>query len=691
MASPHPWVTKDASLFSTLCGTQGAGVVLADRGGESLASARYKGRRGEVDVMDITARVGALASLPLFAGFNPDEIATVAARCTEREHPKDEVLWQAGDSGDEFVVVVSGELSVWRGGDDSEVVARVGPGECLGEIALLLDEPRSATVSCSRPSRLLVLAGLHFQELLRGDARALTYVSQLLARRVVATTRARVAARKSTSIGVVADAGTPGASLVANALAAIIASLTGGRVLVVSLGDIGKQLDTLTANGAGSTASFIEHRRDGAPDRLDVALPDAADPELLGRELTTLLGVLGDEYRAVVIDLSSHPACTLAAAASACDDAVSVSYRFDNKQEAGAPHSHILRVVNRADPRSRALPLNHCEPFILPEEASLTGLRGDALIPFLQDNAWLPVTRTLNRLARKVLRATVGIALGGGAAFGISHVGVLEVLDEAGIPVDLVAGTSMGSIVGLGYAGGMTGAAMHEVARRQSNLPTALRALDLSLSGLGLMSGRRLVKTFAHLLPIETFEDLTLPFVAVATDVQTGLGVTIGTGRLEDAFRASSSIPLLFAPAERDGRMLVDGAMVDPVPADVARDMGADIVLAVNVVPKLNGDVRTPLSRAFGALNRLNPLAHLNGKVAAPHIVDILMNSLVAIQYELGNFKALTADVLVNVDLADFTWIDFTSAIPIVERGAEAADAALPAIRQAYEQRLAGV
>ncbi len=285
----------------------------------------------------------------------------------------------------------------------------------------------------------------------------------------------------------------------------------------------------------------------------------------------------------------------------------------------------------------------------------------------------------------------MGIALGGGAAFGISHVGVLEVLDEAGIPVDLVAGTSMGSIVGLGYAGGMTGAAMHEIARKQSNLPTALRALDVSLSGLGLMSGRRLVKTFSGMLPIETFEDLTLPFVAVATDVQTGLGVTIGTGRLEDAFRASSSIPLLFAPAERDGRMLVDGAMVDPVPADVARDMGADIVLAVNVVPKLNGDVRTPLSRAFGALNRLNPLAHLNRKVAAPHIVDILMNSLVATQYELGNFKALTADVLVNVDLADFTWIDFTSAIPIVERGAKAADAAMPAIREAYEQRLAGV
>jgi NTE family protein len=642
-------------------------------------------------VIDITARAGALAALPLFAGFDSSEVAAIAERCTEREHAKDDVLWHAGDPGDAFVVVLSGELSVWRGGDNDEVVARLGPGECLGEIALLLDEPRSATVSCSRPSRLLALAGDEFQELLRGDARALTYVSQLLARRVVATTRSRVAARKSTSVGIVGDDGTPGASLVANATAAMIGELTNARVLVVSLGDVGKQIDAITSNGATSIASLIEQRRNGAPDRLEVGLPDAADPDLLARELTTLLGVLGDEYRAVIVDFSRHAACTTAAATAACDDSIVVSYTFDRAAVAAAPHSRLLRVVNRADPRSRALPLNDCQPFILPNEPGLTGLSGDALLKFLQENPWLPVTRTLARLSRKVLRATVGIALGGGAAFGISHVGVLEVFDDAGIPVDMVAGTSMGSIVGLGYAGGMTGFEMHEVARRIGNLSNTLRSLDLSFSGMGIMSGRRMVKTFSQLLPIETFEDLVLPYLAVATDVQTGCGVTIGTGRLDVAFRASSSIPLLFAPAELDGRMLVDGAMVDPVPADVAREMGADLVIAVNVVPQLNPDVRTPLSKAFGALNRFNPLARINGTLGAPHIVDVLMNSLTAIQYELGNFKSLVADVLVNVDLADYTWIDFTAALPIIERGAKAADASLPAIREAYEQRLAGV
>ena len=232
-------------------------------------------------MIDITARAGTLASLPLFAGFDSGEVAAIAERCTEREHAKDDVLWHAGDPGDGFVVVVSGELSVWRGGENDEVVARLGPGECLGEIALLLDEPRSAMVTCSRPSRLLVLAGDDFQELLRGDARALSYVSQLLARRVVATTRARVAARKSTSVGVVGDDGTPGASLVAAAVAAMVSELTQRRVLLVSLGDVGKQLDSLTAGGMASTKAVIEQRRNSAPDRLEVSLPDAADPGLV--------------------------------------------------------------------------------------------------------------------------------------------------------------------------------------------------------------------------------------------------------------------------------------------------------------------------------------------------------------------------------------------------------------------------
>jgi len=295
----------------------------------------------------------------------------------------------------------------------------------------------------------------------------------------------------------------------------------------------------------------------------------------------------------------------------------------------------------------------------------------------------------LQRLTRKLLGATVGVALGGGAAFGIAHVGVLMALEEAGIPVDLVAGTSMGSIVALGYAAGLTPSEMMVIAGRIGNVPTTLSVIDPSITGTGLLGGRRLVAIFSPLLPVRTFEELLLPCRVVAMDLESGQRVDIGSGRLDSAFRASCSIPIVFTPVRRGPQTLVDGGMLDPVPVDVARDMGADIVTAVNVVPKLEPGVSTVISRTFKRVNRFNPLSYLGGSRDLPDIVDVLMNSLQVMQYELGNFKALSADVLINVDMADFTWIEFYRALEIIERGHQAGERAVPLIRAALGARLA--
>ena len=303
-------------------------------------------------------------------------------------------------------------------------------------------------------------------------------------------------------------------------------------------------------------------------------------------------------------------------------------------------------------------------------------------------NPTLPASRVLRRLTRKIAGATVGIALGGGAAFGIAHVGVLLALEQAGLPVDLVAGTSMGSIVAIGYAAGLQPREMQAVAARIGNVRTVLSALDPSLSGVGLLSGHRLVSIFSPLLDRDSFTQLDVPCRVVAMDIDSGLAVPIGSGPLDAAFRASCSIPLIFKPVQMDGHTLVDGGMIDPVPSNVVRDMGADIVIAVNVVPRLDPAVSTSLSRTFKRINRLNPLSYLSGSRGMPDVVDILMNSLQAIQYELGNYKSASADVLINIDLGDFTWIDFHRALEIVERGLLAGEASLPDVRAALARQL---
>jgi NTE family protein len=307
----------------------------------------------------------------------------------------------------------------------------------------------------------------------------------------------------------------------------------------------------------------------------------------------------------------------------------------------------------------------------------------------LQENPRSPASPPLRRLARKVLGATVGLAVGGGAAFGISHLGVLRVLEENGIPVDLLAGTSMGSIVALGYAAGIPPSEMIEIAQRIGTRRTTLSALDFTLTKPGLLAGNRLVEIFVPFLTARDFADLTFPCRTVATDIESGETVPICSGPLTLAFRASCSVPVLWAPIRHQGHTLVDGGMTNPVPVDVIEAMGSDLCIAVNVVPSLKKGVDTVLSRLYRKVNRFNPLSYLGGSRELPNMFDITMNSIQQLQHELGAYKSISADVRINPDLSEFTWIEFYRPKELIERGAEATERVLPEIRRVLAEKLA--
>jgi NTE family protein len=252
----------------------------------------------------------------------------------------------------------------------------------------------------------------------------------------------------------------------------------------------------------------------------------------------------------------------------------------------------------------------------------------------------------------------------------------------------MLAGTSMGSIVALGYAAGIRPGEMVAIARRIGNKRTTLSALDLTVTRPGLLAGNRLKAIFGPFFgSVQTFEQLTLPCQTVATDIETGERVCLDEGRLDDAFRASCSVPMLWAPVRRDGRTLVDGAIVDPVPSDVAYELGADVCIAVNVVPTPKPGVDTVFSQASRWANSLNPFSYLTESRQMPNILDIGMNSLQMLQFELGSFKARDADVLLNIDLSDFTWIEFYRAEEIIDRSAAATEKMVALAREALAGR----
>ena len=188
-------------------------------------------------------------------------------------------------------------------------------------------------------------------------------------------------------------------------------------------------------------------------------------------------------------------------------------------------------------------------------------------------------------------RPIVGLALGGGGARGLAHVGVLKALEDAGIPVDVLAGTSMGGLIAAYYAAGRTPAEIETEALHLGTLTHLLNLVDLGLPRRAFLSGDKIQAYLRETLgPELTFADLRRPLALTAVDLITGQEVILREGSVAEAVRATISLPGVLEPVERQGQSLVDGGVLNNVPADLARALGAEVVIAVNVSLNVHDD-----------------------------------------------------------------------------------------------------
>ena len=278
-------------------------------------------------------------------------------------------------------------------------------------------------------------------------------------------------------------------------------------------------------------------------------------------------------------------------------------------------------------------------------------------------------------------RPRIGLALSGGSARGFAHVGVIQVLEEAGIPVDAIAGTSMGSVVGGLYASGLSTDELRYVAAEvdwsrvfsdapeRRNLPVERKVEEgRTILGLpiidgkpripsGIIQGQRITQLLTGLTwpvhPISDFRDLPIPFTAVATDAETGDAVVLDEGFLPDAIRASLAIPSVFAPVEIDGRYLIDGGIVRNLPTPEVLALGADFIIC--------SDVTKPLATADSLQS----------------LVDILSQTIAFRTVERRDVDAELCDVMIQPDIQGIASADFGSAEAIIARGRAAAELAL--------------
>ncbi len=255
----------------------------------------------------------------------------------------------------------------------------------------------------------------------------------------------------------------------------------------------------------------------------------------------------------------------------------------------------------------------------------------------------------------------VALVLGGGAARGFAHIGVIRALEQEKIPVDMIIGTSVGSLIGAIYAADRNSFELEWTAFQLGKDDLIDYGILNVLSGMAVAKGEKLEAFVKGKVPAANIEDLKVPFAAVATDLNRGTRVVLDKGPVAAAVRASSAIPGIFQPVNLQGKMLVDGGVVDNIPASVAREKGADIVIAVDIGEQVT-----------------------NFKIS--DIIDVMLQSITIMGAENARFHKKDADVLIAPKIGDVAMLDFTQKKRCMQAGIEAAEKAMPEIKAKIEE-----
>lgn len=314
----------------------------------------------------------------------------------------------------------------------------------------------------------------------------------------------------------------------------------------------------------------------------------------------------------------------------------------------------------------------------------------------------------------------LGLALGSGASRGLAHIGVVKALDEAGIKVDYIAGSSIGALVGASYAAGTIEQFHAFLSTVDWKVITSY--LDFNFPQKGLIEGNRIINLIRELLPDADIADLDPPFCAIATNLASGEEVKLRSGNLVEAIRASISLPGIFNPFQIDDNYLVDGGLVNPLPTDVVRDMGADVVIAVD----LNNDLiaRNGRKKKLKARRRKKKKEKLLTRASnnnwfpskleekyrilersvkqsvnrwledkedeedrEPNIFDVIANSINIMEYQITRSKVLRdrPDILIQPELGHLNLFDYDDAEATIREGYEKTHRQLPTIREMLE------
>jgi NTE family protein len=552
----------------------------------------------------------------LFEGLDRDSALEVENALEWVDLPAGETLFMQGDAAPDAFVVTAGHLAVVMGaGASRRTVARICPGEVVGEMALLADAPRSATVVALHDSYLIRLPRRAFDVLMEGAPDARRYLFRVLTSRL-----------QHTSSG-----GAP--------------AVAAEKIAIIPLGPVESVKETL--EWLAHKVSPIIIGSACQEDRWDHGGAAA------GRKVVYMANNHHSDWARRCIDQADRVIFVASVNSGAVGvDVVAAAARLEREMS--------LVLVNR---REAAVPTG--------AEAWLSHFPHSQILHVRQAD-----TTDYERVLRLISRSSVCMVLSGGGARALAHIGAIQALEEEGMPIDAIAGTSMGALIAALAAKGVRANEIHSRMRRHLIENNPIK--EYTLPFVSLVRGRKLTRMFQEACEEARVENLWRTFFCVSADLTTGAPVIHRSGPLWRALRASSAIPGLFPPVMDEGQVLVDGAIVDNMPTAAMRSLNRGSVIGVDVS---SASTLAPCDVAIEQKSWLWLL--MGGRNKAPSMAQVLMSSGMIGSGSQRSSARAAADLLVEPCLDGVGVLSFSALDKAVEAGYHAMKAAIPKLRLA--------
>ncbi|MDD5108429.1 MAG: cyclic nucleotide-binding domain-containing protein [Candidatus Omnitrophica bacterium] len=666
--------------------------------------------------MDIKDKESIIKELSCFAGFNKAELAAIELKSQIVEYRKGQIIYEEGTPPCAFYCIISGRVQIYTKDKEGKqtILEYLHRGKYFGIISLLTNEAHSVTAQTINDCIILVVKKDDFNSVLENTPKLAIDLSRSLSRRLKRKDIHQKKIFESTVISVFSSYAQAGKTIYALNLALSLKHETHKSVII---------LDILPREKIHTLPIKLEIQQSPIFDLssgTDIyTLPNdfiikssfgidlfcfyyQEDNDLCLKRLIEILSILVNDYHYILLDLPAAMDRSIISMLNQSDfihilsspDPVDLK-RTNNlnnrlKTDFNFDPVKIKTIVNEY----KLSKINYSEELeILGQDifATIPKIEFDAPARLIIDEPDCEYSKAVRRIARQLGDCLVGLVLGVGVGYGFCHVGVLKVIEEEKIPIDVIVGSSIGSLIASLWAIGKSSSEILEITSEFREPKHIWGLIDITFPRFSFIKGNKLYRFLKKHLGDKTFYDVKLPLRIIASNVHKKEAKILDKGSLVDAIMASCSMPGIFAPFKFKEEVLFDGGVTYPLPTEPLMQMGVKKIIAVNVTPS-----REDILKQLKKLKEVVPSGNVVGTQKNKHlsffarfksifnlnIVNIIFSSVEVLQSEVARREGELADIVLHPDTSGLFWLELHKASEFAKRGEEEARKHLDEIRQ---------